>query len=1435
MKRRNIVWFVILMFFFTNLFFLSKANPIYSDEKAEYVLICEDQYLESTKVWTSFLKEGLGKTVSIYLASEIFKSSDPNEIERCKQLKSFIKEIYDSRDVSYILFVGSQFPYMKLYPDGQNSKFLKVPYIYSDLFFSDLTSEWDFDNDGIYGEIEDDRIKFNPEIMIGRLPFSSPREIENYFQRIIDLYTRKRNNNVLFTASFQQFEHAISNELIKEIDNANFCETIIKNIEKSYNCYRLYEASGIQSSKWIHKADGCLSKSSINTYLANINPSIACFNLKGNTKSLVKTYWVKDINKNGLAESEEIKDEIVFDGTSVSEIKNKQTFFFSMQSPSLWQEGADNLSIDVLSNTGAIFGGNSIDVSLIELGNEINFEIFSHWINQVANKIEIGNALNDTISKYYEIYKNTNYDNKLKSISVLYSLSFIGDPMLSLGDRNILKSNKYSNGDELINPVKTDSPSEPRVIKSREVLPNPPPLEKVEINRKVFSEDPIEFSRRHDGNGFYCTKDGGIVIASSLPVRKGSRFCVSKYKSDGSKEWEFIPNMKSEGEKSETGLGAAFDVIERREFEGYIAVGFLEQQDYSGSKDKDVCIIVIDKDGRELYRSKYGTLSENKCRGHCDDSALNIIPLRNGEYIVSGYQMSDGLNYSLYIATLYPNGGVKNQYNRAVIINNLGEQLYSGPQPYTRIKQLDENYILMYVEKYNTLILTNNNFEEAIMKVFFPFDKYSFPDMVYLSAKDNRIPPELKGRMIFCYENSLFTLEASGEQDKEGKITPIKSFPSCFECLNVFKQDDGIYLLCKANVNDFYLFKFDFNMNFLWKINLLETLLPKSYAPFYSSYFFDSFSPKLNILDNKLKLNQLLVNLMKNGKNIEEFVLIDCIFETPYELRKPKLQVAAKSYYSLSPILIESKISFSFRLSNIGGGKIDVQLSQDSTDTIIEEYPQKLSCSQSENCLILIDSSNYKVGKYEKSIEITNKNNPSDSYSLRILFEIRDLEPMLEISTDLIDFGSINEGEIIEKTLVFSNKGGGVINLKLVSGQDWITVDPKEVNIGKKEERLIKVIAQFKEELIGEIESFINVYSKDEILKLIKIKIYFSHPKPIISIFSDDKNFNPDLNFNFGNVNINDLIKGSFVIKNVGTGALVGSIVNVNKILDLKSSESFNLKENESIEVSFIIDCSTLKPDIYNISISIENNDQNKEIYFHWIALPPLPEIEPKLLNIDKIIQNTAVEYTVQVKNIKGNLKMLVSTNTFWISLPEQEIIVKHDQVYNFKINTNGLPVGKHIGEIYFSFVFTPSDSNYIDLYEFKLPIEINVESDKLVIELWIGKNKALVNGIPKSIDSADSSVVPLIVNNITMVPLRFVGESLGAIVQWNNSDQSVYLNFVQRKLEIKLFVGKKYAYINGKQYQLQTPPIIIKSRVFIPIRFVSEAIGANVEWDGKQ
>jgi multiple sugar transport system substrate-binding protein len=61
---------------------------------------------------------------------------------------------------------------------------------------------------------------------------------------------------------------------------------------------------------------------------------------------------------------------------------------------------------------------------------------------------------------------------------------------------------------------------------------------------------------------------------------------------------------------------------------------------------------------------------------------------------------------------------------------------------------------------------------------------------------------------------------------------------------------------------------------------------------------------------------------------------------------------------------------------------------------------------------------------------------------------------------------------------------------------------------------------------------------------------------------------------------------------------------------------------------------------------------------------------------------------------------------------------------------------------------------------------------------LTIGKPTALVNGKAVRIDSQDSQVVPVIENGRTMLPLRFVGESLGASVQWDAAARRVTLTF---------------------------------------------------------
>lgn len=80
------------------------------------------------------------------------------------------------------------------------------------------------------------------------------------------------------------------------------------------------------------------------------------------------------------------------------------------------------------------------------------------------------------------------------------------------------------------------------------------------------------------------------------------------------------------------------------------------------------------------------------------------------------------------------------------------------------------------------------------------------------------------------------------------------------------------------------------------------------------------------------------------------------------------------------------------------------------------------------------------------------------------------------------------------------------------------------------------------------------------------------------------------------------------------------------------------------------------------------------------------------------------------------------------------------------------------------------------------------------------------------------------------MLPLRFLGDLMGAEVIWKSSDQTV--TFSRGDMVVQLGIGKKTAVVNGKMVELLTPPANINGRTMVPLRFVSENLGARVNWD---
>ena len=122
-----------------------------------------------------------------------------------------------------------------------------------------------------------------------------------------------------------------------------------------------------------------------------------------------------------------------------------------------------------------------------------------------------------------------------------------------------------------------------------------------------------------------------------------------------------------------------------------------------------------------------------------------------------------------------------------------------------------------------------------------------------------------------------------------------------------------------------------------------------------------------------------------------------------------------------------------------------------------------------------------------------------------------------------------------------------------------------------------------------------------------------------------------------------------------------------------------------------------------------------------------------------------------------------------------------------------------------------------------------NKESSNTIV-LTIDEHDALVYGTTKTND-----VAPKIVNDRTMLPARFIAENLGATVEWDGEKQLVTItgkNEKQEDVTILITIGSDYAKVNGEDVKLDSPAFVENDRTYTPIRFISENLGATVEWN---
>lgn len=118
-------------------------------------------------------------------------------------------------------------------------------------------------------------------------------------------------------------------------------------------------------------------------------------------------------------------------------------------------------------------------------------------------------------------------------------------------------------------------------------------------------------------------------------------------------------------------------------------------------------------------------------------------------------------------------------------------------------------------------------------------------------------------------------------------------------------------------------------------------------------------------------------------------------------------------------------------------------------------------------------------------------------------------------------------------------------------------------------------------------------------------------------------------------------------------------------------------------------------------------------------------------------------------------------------------------------------------------------------------------EQQRNQVALIINKPTGLVNGKSVALEQA-----PVIVNDNTLIPVRFVVEAMGGIVGWEDAERKVTVLREQHLIE--MWIDNMELIFDGKRVKAEVPPKIMNDKTMIPLRLIAESLGWKVGWEQK-
>lgn len=152
----------------------------------------------------------------------------------------------------------------------------------------------------------------------------------------------------------------------------------------------------------------------------------------------------------------------------------------------------------------------------------------------------------------------------------------------------------------------------------------------------------------------------------------------------------------------------------------------------------------------------------------------------------------------------------------------------------------------------------------------------------------------------------------------------------------------------------------------------------------------------------------------------------------------------------------------------------------------------------------------------------------------------------------------------------------------------------------------------------------------------------------------------------------------------------------------------------------------------------------------------------------------------------------------------------------------------------------------YLDEDEITLPLgtymlDVNIGGDGYYVKLHVTAPDIVyvpepeVPSLPEASVTLNGNLMVLdqsavIVDGRTLVPVRAIFEAMGLTLDWNDITKTI--TATKEGMVIVMSIDNKVTYVNGEAHVLDVAPQIINDRTLVPLRFVSESVGADVSWD---